>query len=306
MLYFSGDVTFADFFQNHVKDKFEYPFQKMQWFKNADISMINLENPLTDRGIPVEKKFTFRASPDYVKIMKSGGIDIVTIANNHIYDYGVEGLFDTITHLDSIGISHVGAGKNLAEARAPAIFSVKGINIGFLAYYGLNKHSDSYPATKDEAGTALRNLSYIEEDIKGLKNKADFIVVNFHWGEEKANYPGTDQIDFAHQVIEYGADLILGHHPHVLQGIEVYKKKVIAYSLGNFIFGGNSRKTYKSIILAVNINVCDTKGYSVKIIPIQVDYWQPFKINNSDSLEVIHDMKKFSSIFNQSIFQNEP
>jgi len=200
-LFFAGDVTFANHFEKHVKHNYDYPFAKMGWFGNADITMVNLENPLTTRGTPVDKQFNFRALPEYIEVLKRGGIDLVTIANNHIYDYSSQGLFDTIDHLKSGGIKHIGAGKDLNDARKPVILDVKGLRIGFLAYYGLRKHSDSYPATDRSAGTALRKLTYIKKDIQRLKNDADFIVVNFHWGIEKENQPGDDQILFAHHVI---------------------------------------------------------------------------------------------------------
>ena len=302
LIYFGGDVTFADHFERYVGNNYEYPFNKLGWFREADISMVNLENPLTDRGSPVEKQFNFRALPDYTKILESGGIDIVTIANNHIYDYSDQGLFDTISYLDSCGIKHIGAGRNLSEARSPVIFNVKGIKIGFLAYYGLRKHSDSNPATSNTAGTALRKLTYIKEDIENLKSRVDLVIINFHWGIEKETYPDDEQINFAHKVIEFGADLIIGHHPHVLQGIELYHGKAIVYSLGNFIFGGNSRKTYQTAILGVEINNHNPQLYHVDIVPIQVDYWQPYKLINSDSTKIIKNIKDYSSIFEHSIF----
>ncbi|MEJ2054765.1 MAG: CapA family protein [Calditrichaceae bacterium] len=302
-LYFGGDVTFANHFERFVGHNYQYAFGKLDWFKQADLSMVNLENPLTKRGRPVEKQFNFRALPEYTQILKQAGIDIVTIANNHIYDYSDQGLFDTVDYLDSSGIDHVGAGRSLTAARKPVIYDIKGVKIGFLAYYGLHKHSDCHPATVDSAGTALRKLSYINEDIKKLKENADFIIVNFHWGMEKENLPGEDQIDFAHRVIDFGADLIVGHHPHVLQGIEIYKDKAIVYSLGNFIFGGNSRKTYQTAVLGVEIKNCDTGGFfKINPIPIRVDYWQPYKAQKSDSLQIMQNLIDYSSIFEQSIF----
>ena len=302
IIYFAGDVTFANHFEKHVSKNFSYPFKRLKWFADADITMVNLENPLTTRGAPVPKQFNFRALPEYVNVLQDGGIDIVTLANNHIYDYSDEGLFDTIAFLDSSGIKHVGAGKNITEAREPVIFNVKGITIGFLGYYGMGRHSDSHPAGKEKAGTALRSLKYIKEDVQILKDSVDLVVVNFHWGEEKENYPGKSQIQFAHKVIDYGADLIIGHHPHVLQGVERYKDRIIAYSLGNFIFGGNSRKTYKSAIFKVTVNVNNVKDYQTEIIPIQVDYWQPFRLEGEAGNKVIQDVKKYSSIFKENIF----
>ncbi len=301
-LYFAGDVTFANHFENHVKDNYTYAFKKLQWFSDADVSMFNLENPLTTNGQKVEKLYNFRAKPEYVEILKDAGIDIVTIANNHIYDYGPQGLFDTITNLSKGNIYYIGAGRNIFEARHPVIFYIKGKKVAFFAYYGTHKHSDSYPATADSAGTAMRRLKIIKEDIARFRDQVDVVIVNFHWGIEKAELPGKDQISFAHQVINYGADLIVGHHPHVLQGIEKYKNKIIAYSLGNFIFGGNSRKTYNTAVLQIDISG-DT--ISATLIPIKVNYWQPSRLEGSEGEEVLDHIKKISAPFKESIFTKE-
>ena len=143
IIYFTGDVTLANHFEKHVKKSYDYPFSKMPWLKQADISMINLENPLTQRGTPRPKLFNFRADPAYVEALKLGGIDIVTLANNHIYDYSEEGIYDTIENLNNAGIRYVGAGRNITEAHKPEIFLIRGRKIAFLAYYGSKKHSNS-------------------------------------------------------------------------------------------------------------------------------------------------------------------
>lgn len=300
VLYFSGDVTLANHFENHVGDDIPYAFARLKWFSEADISMVNLENPLTNAGEAVEKKFTFRARPDYVEILKDGGVDIVTLANNHIYDFGADGLLNTLNILDQRNIHFVGAGRDINEARHPVIFYIKGLRIAYFAYYGTHKHSDSYPASPDSAGTALRQLPIIKEDILKFRNSVDFIIINFHWGTEKAEVPGEDQVYFAHQVIDYGADVIVGHHPHVLQGIEIYKNKVIAYSLGNFIFGGNSRSYYDTVVLKIKLSGRDSINTS--IIPVGVNYWQPEILSGEKKKSVMESVKELSAQFEQSIF----
>lgn len=303
---FAGDVTFANHFERYVGTKYHYPFAQFSEFAEADISVVNLENPLTRRGIPSTKQFNFRALPEYVRVLQQGGIDIVNLANNHTYDYSDQGLFDTIYYLDEAGIRHIGAGKNIQDAHQPVVITVKGVRIGFLAYYGLRKHSDSHPATADSAGTALRKLKYIREDIRVLREKADCIIVNFHWGIEKEHYPEEDQIWFAHKTIDYGADLIIGHHPHVLQGIESYKDKFIVYSLGNFIFGGNSRKHETSAVFQAVIDT-DTKTIAdFKMIPIEINYWQPRILTGSRKKMVQDSLFKYSSIFQKNAFQTIP
>ena len=126
---FAGDVTFANHFERHVGTKYGYPFKAFPEFSLADITVVNLENPLTTRGVPSEKMFNFRARPDYVQVLKDGGVDIVNLANNHIYDYQEQGLFDTIEHLDAANILYIGAGKNLELARKPVILEEQGIRL---------------------------------------------------------------------------------------------------------------------------------------------------------------------------------
>ncbi len=302
VLYFTGDVTMANHFQYHVGTRFEYPFAKIPWFKEGDVSMVNLENPLTNRGTPRPKLFIFRALPEYTRVLKAGGVDIVTLANNHIFDYSEEGLNDTMEHLKKAGIAFVGAGRNLEEARKPVIFRVKGLKLAYLGYYGSKKHSNSQPATEDSAGTAMRKLRFIKEDIKAIRDSVDFISVNLHWGYEKEHYPEETQIQFAHRVIDFGADLVVGHHPHVLQGVEVYKGKTIAYSLGNFIFGGNSRTMERSALLKITLFPDNPVAYQSEMIPIQIDYWQPRLLTNSYKDTVLINLKTYSSFFEQSIF----
>lgn len=303
-LMFAGDVTLANHFEQHVGYDLSYPFKYLGWFGQADITMINLENPLTRRGKAVEKMFTFRTKPEYVHILQAGGIDIVTLANNHIYDYGPDGLYDTIRILDKGRIRHVGAGANLISARRPVIFTKKGIRLAYLAYYGLGRHSDSHPATADSAGTAMRSLDYIAEDIANIRDSVDVIIINFHWGIEKQNYPGTDQIVFAHATIDAGADFIIGHHPHVLQGVEKYKDKLIAYSLGNFIFGGNSRRYERSAILEIILNVKDIKDYQIRIHPIEIKNWQPVAASPEAAKKVLEDLHTYSSFFKDTFELN--
>ncbi len=303
VLHFAGDVLLADHFEKHVNGRMQYAFEKMPWFAEADISMVNLENPITTRGRKREKAYNFRAKPRYVQVLKEGGIDIVTLANNHAYDYGRDGLIQTMHVLDSARIFYVGAGRTNVEARKPVLFRVNGLRIAFLAYYGLKKHSDCQPAGAEQSGTALRNLRYIREDIHKLRHEADFIIVSFHWGLQKKNYPQQSQIEFAHRTIEYGADLVVGHHPHVLQGIERYQKRVIAYSLGNFIFGGNSRTHEKTGVLKVSIPTRNPKQYDCELIPVSVDYWQPSRLNGAEADTLLNRVKAFSSVFPQSIFE---
>lgn len=301
-LNFGGDLTFANHFQTHVKNRYTYPFARFPEFANADITMANLETVLSDSGNPRPKLFNFRAAPEYVQVLKNGGIDIVTVANNHIYDYGPEGLVETLHHLDQAGIAYVGAGTNRAQAHRPEVFTVRGLQLGFLAYYGLRPHSGSHPATANSAGTALRSLKRIRSDIKALRDSVDLVIVNFHWGLEKEHIPQEEQIFFAHKTIDYGADLIIGHHPHVLQGIERYRDRFIVYSLGNFIFGGNSRTYEQTAVFRAEINVPQKKISGFQILPVEVHYWQPQLLKGPDGSAVVDSLKKYSEALPATAF----
>jgi len=245
----------------------DYPFDSTRSLISiSDLAIANLEAPFTDQGNPCDKKFTFRVPPQYAAGPVKAGFDIVTLANNHILDYGSEGLFQTLQTLDSMEIKYCGAGGNVSEAEQPCMISANNCKIGFLAY------SLTYPAAfwarKDRPGTAYPNLKKIKAQIKKIRGDCDLIVVAFHWGGELLEYPKPYQKYYAHAVIDLGADIVVGHHPHVLQGIELYKGKFIAYSLGNYVFGSYSKKVSYSMILKLRY---DHRGLLyAHIIPIDV------------------------------------
>ena len=301
-LMFAGDVTLADFFEREVGDSLSYPFARMKWFGDADLTMVNLENPMTLRGTRVEKEYNFRANPKYARLLHGSGIDLVTLANNHILDYGSEGVFDTIANLDSAEVRHVGAGLNLDAARKPVIVDINGLRIGFLGYLDSIRTRTLQFAGDSTAGPAGFTMDSLLQDIARLRDQADYIVINYHWGVEKSHETQQRQIDIAHRAIDAGADLIVGHHPHVLQGIERYKGKVIAYSLGNFIFGGNSHHSYATAVLRISIPVRSPSAYRARIIPVYVERWQPYALKGSGARRILRQVEDYSEIFPDNIF----
>lgn len=204
----------------------------------ADIFMANQEFPFSDRGSAAkDKQFTFRLPPSRLSVMQEIGPDIVTLANNHILDYGTDALLDTCTLLDQAGIRRVGAGANLDEAKKLEVMETKGKRIGFLAASRVIPVS-SWAAGKSHPGVLTTyDPAILLQEIKAAKEQCDYLVVYIHWGIEKNMEPEEYQRTLARQYIDAGADLVVGSHPHVLQGIEYYKKKPILYSLGNFVFG---------------------------------------------------------------------
>ena len=210
----------------------------------SDIFMANQEFPFSNRGTAAEdKQFTFRLPPERVRIFQELGLDLVTLANNHALDFGMDALLDTCDTLDQAGIYHVGAGRNLEEACKPVIITEKGESIGFLGASRVIPVG-SWNASASKPGMLTTyDPSLLLEQIDHLKETCDYVVVYVHWGIEKKDRPEEYQRSLGKQYIDAGADLVIGSHPHVLQGIEYYKGKPIVYSLGNFIFGSSIPKT---------------------------------------------------------------
>ena len=296
---FGGDCVLAEYYEQFVGNDIGLAFRDFNLLKDPDIAMVNLESPVTTRGEKVSKPFNFRTKPEYLQVLKDAGVDIVNIANNHIFDYGKVGLFDTIEYLDSSAIGHVGAGRNRFEAHKPVIFSKYGRSIAFLGYY---EGGEAPAAGNNRPGVAKRTIELIRKDIRALKKSGgiNFIVINLHWGIEKASVPEPWQIQFGRQVIDAGADAVIGHHSHVLQGIERYKSGVIVYSLGNLIFGGNSRSTYTTGLFEIRLT---NQEPEYRFIPVGVENWQARELTGREADEVLESLNQLSLHFPASIFR---
>lgn len=198
-----------------------YFFQNVQpVFAQDDLTIVNMEGTLTEETTREPKQFAFKGDAEYAKILTAGAVEAANLANNHSFDYGKKSYEDTITALEAEGISSFGYERT-------AVMDIKGVKVGLAGVYELAEHINCKQDMLD--------------NIASLKEQgAQIIIVSFHWGQEKENVPSDVQVELAHTAIDNGADLVLGHHPHVLQGIGEYKDKNIVYSLGNFCFGGNS------------------------------------------------------------------
>jgi len=212
-----------------------FPFRKISKILNeGDIVFGNLESPLSSKKIKsnIKKRIHFCGNPNSIKGVKYAGFNIVNLANNHIMDFGEEVLRDAINLVRKNGIGYVGAGYNLEEARRPFVINVKGISAGFLGYASLDLETN---ATENKPGTAPSKIEFMIDDVRRLKNNVDIVIVSIHRGLEFVYYPMSEHQQECRRLIEEGADIILCHHPHVPQGIEIYKSGIIAYSLGEFI-----------------------------------------------------------------------
>jgi poly-gamma-glutamate synthesis protein (capsule biosynthesis protein) len=299
-----GDIMLAHRLEPFI-EKYgpSYPYKyTAHIFKKADISFANLESPLSTKGEPVpNKEYTFRAHPKVAEGLKDAGFDVLSLANNHILDYGEEALFETIEVLDSKMIFHIGAGKNVFEARKPVILKVKGKKFGFLAYS--NTLPKEFWAEEEKAGTAYGKFSRVKKDVKELKEKVDFLIVSFHWGNKENISPQEYQRNLAHLAIDHGADIILGHHPHILSGIETYKNGVIIYSLGNFAFGSYSEKVKESAIFRFSFS--KDKLQKLEIIPVSVYNkrvkFQPRILKKEAAERALKGIQELSEEFNTKI-----
>lgn len=196
-------------------------------FAEDDLTIVNFEGTLSNQGTRQDKQFAFRGKPEYVQVLTTSSVEAANLANNHSADYGDVSLTDTIKYLNEAGISNF-IGTNTA------IREVNGISVGLVGINALNE---------EEAGK-------LEKAIGSVKSLgAQLVIVSMHWGEEKATAPNEQQIELAHKAVDLGADLVIGTHPHVLQGIEKYNGRYIAYSLGNFCFGGNNNPSDKDTVI---------------------------------------------------------
>jgi len=259
-------------------------FEKVQkTLERADFLIGNLECPILNDGFDENSSAViplFCKSKYILPVLKSIKFSLLNLANNHVLDFGQPGLFHTMSCLSENGMNFVGAGKDLLEAKKGSVHNIKGTTFSFLSY------CPSYNATDKSGGTAPFNLKNILSGVNSEKLKSDIVVVSIHCGVEYSDYPTLEFISQAHQIIDSGADLIICHHPHVLQGIEKYKGGIIAYSLGNFVFDSPDPEIrnlhYSNCLLLKKYGIIFEKNDN--------------RINESCILEVVILNKKISEI----------
>lgn len=342
---FSGDVTLGFHYELYVDElvaKGTPKDEALVWgFKEvralttrADVFVVNLECPLTERGEKLPKNFNFRARPELVAALLSGGVDVASLANNHLMDFGPEGVADTINLLDTHRIAHFGAGATAAAARAPALVEVKGVRFAFLGYFFLGDrnidpvvavargeqpgvagvHSNARLCEDGGApeGTvcrlddAVRRLQeLVESDVRAAKQQADHVIPFFHWGREAKAEIEPYQALLARAAIDAGASAVVGSHPHVLQGMELYRGAPIVYSLGNFVFGGNlNPKDKRTALVELSFTRDAFKG--ARVIPATSDAYpervvQPALARGDEAEAVLKHLREISKGFEQPL-----
>ncbi|KAA0238584.1 MAG: CapA family protein [Chloroflexi bacterium CFX7] len=242
--------------------------------RDADLAVANLECSISERGEPAPKGFTFRAPPLAADALAGAGIDIASLANNHILDYGPDALSDTIALLDGRGIAHAGAGEDAARARTPAIVTRGGMRIAFLSYVDVPLEWQGFDTRQWEAtaaapGVAWLHIEDVKADVAAARRLADLVVVLMHFGFEEQYSPSETQRAQARAAIDAGAVLVIGHHPHVLQPVEWYGKGLIVYSLGNFIFDGWDNPSNETAVLFAELG--DEGVLSYRMAPAWID-----------------------------------
>lgn len=301
-----GDVMLARGVAQKIAEQGTgYPFARTATrLGQADFTVANLESPLGEKGRPIPmKQIWFRAPADYVAALQDAGIDLVTVANNHIMDYDVDNFLETLGILAGAGVKVVGGGSDLEAARSPVVLAKNGVRVAFLGYSAFAHlfWSWDYPlafaAQGDRPGVAPLDPDRLDEiaaDIRAAREKADLVAVMYHWGEEYVNFPSPEQRALAHTTVDLGADLVLGFHPHAIQGLEFYHDRLIAYSLGNFVMDQRRPVTTESMILELLLGRDGI--HSVRVVPVAIREGQPVPLTGReghDLLEKIADISRF-------------
>jgi len=278
--------TFPDVLKKNNND-YSYFFRNVKdIFSKDDLTIANLETTFTLSNVKAYKGnppfFNFKGSPEYAKILTAGSVEAVNLSNNHIYDYSKKGFNDTTSSLKNNNVNYFGEGNKF-------ITTLKGNKYGFLGYTGFNNNK--------------KFLDNVKKDIESLKNENCIVIINFHWGAEGSYTANEVQKSIAHFAVDNGADLIIGHHPHVVEGIEQYKGKFICYSLGNFCFGGNQNPYDKDTFIfqtkyRFTNNVLTST--SIKVIPCSIssatninDY-RPTPLEGDKKLHLLAKITKLS------------
>jgi poly-gamma-glutamate synthesis protein (capsule biosynthesis protein) len=280
-----GDVMLARGVNEKIMDQgANYPFQEIRGLTgSADIAFCNLECAISERSARIFKNCNFCIRPEDAKGLGFAGFDVVSLANNHMFDCEKKGIVSTIEFLEQEDIKSTGAGTTPAQALRPAIFDLKDTRIGFLAY-------NAYPMDwihlkEDQPAIAFYDSSQAIKAVQKLNKKADVVIVSLHWGDEYHKKPNPRQKRIAHQLIDAGADLILGHHPHVLQPIGEYDGGVIVYSLGNFVFDQRKSATRKSVIFSAKLSKSGVEEFST--LPVQIADHRPSLVDEEEGKEEV-------------------
>lgn len=283
-----------------------YPFAHVERILTAaDIAFGNLESPLTDKCDEVTKRFHFRANSRYLFALVYGGFDVLSLANNHSTDCGQVGLVETMKNLKAAGIRWCGAGASREEAVSVTILVIKDIKIGFVGFSEfLPNHSASKPG---QSGIADASEESVRLSVRAAQRQADVVIASFHWGAEYTSRPREREIKLAQTAVEAGADLVLGHHPHVLQGLQTVittkdyatRRSLVAYSLGNFVFDSPrvwDRRLNQTIALRCTFSKTGLVAYEA--VPLAIKAYRPQPAKEAEAKGILMRLDKLSAELN--------
>ncbi|HSM81259.1 MAG TPA: CapA family protein [Nodosilinea sp.] len=322
-LLFGGDISLDDVSPEALEAPGGF-FADVAAYGQADVSLVNLATPLATAATNLEEGLRQQTRTDAVDLLVNSGVDIVNLTHSRLMDYGAEGLNETLTTLDREGLYRIGAGRNALEARRPEVLDVKGKRIAYLSYaMGGNNaaHDDAVlkeragtdnktvakevekfktaTAFKDRAGFNAQDMPEIVADIQALRSEVDWIVVNFRWVDHLSEQPNFMQTNLARLAIDQGADVVVGYHPTVIQGGEIYKGRPIAYSLGDFVFRPDEPiENQDSAVLKVALKDDQMR---VELVPVRVRDSRPKTLEGAASQAVLQRVEQASAQFDQPL-----
>lgn len=292
-----GDIMLAGSWTHILKQKgYDFYFDHIRKeLSDGDINLANLESPIAGSGEKfAEKKYSFKAEPAVAAALKGAGFNLVTVANNHSMDFGYLALKETFTHLGRAGITWSGGGANLQQARKPVVYWLHNRRIIFLSYSLILPLE--FFAEKNKPGTAPGWEHFFVPDITvSRQHDSDIVIVSFHWGQEGSGMVQKRERAAAHAAIDAGADIIIGHHPHVLQGVERYKNGIIFYSLGNCAFASRSRTAEFGALVKFRLGdqIREAEILPLDVAPGRTEF-QPRILSGKAAESVIRELNRLS------------
>lgn len=275
----------------------DYPLARVRdTLSSADLAFANLECPLSRNGSKASKPFCFKVPPERVRALRSGGLDLLSLANNHSMDCGRTGLVETMETLRVGGLRWCGAGATRAEAEAPAVAQIRGLRIAFVGFCDFIPEGTFL--REDRPTIAFASEESVGRAVGAARRSADVLIASFHWGVEYRSRPGDRQETLARTAVEAGADLVLGHHPHVLQRLESIPRRggrpaLVAYSLGNFVFDQRGSGRDQSVILRCTLG----KGgvQRAEILPVRIEDCRPRPARAAEGATILSRLAELSA-----------
>jgi len=306
---FTGDVMIGRSLDAIISQHgYHFPWGNvLPLMQQTSMNIINLETALTHSNKKAIKTFDFKSTPDKIHSLILANTTFASLANNHILDFGIEGMQETIKTMDQAGIKHAGAGNNHAEASAPLVVTKNNIRLGILSL------TDNEPGWKAHDGPGINYINlydhndkrHVLNDIADLSKKTDFVIVSIHWGPNMQEKPSAEFIQFAHDMIDHGAHIIHGHSAHILQGIECYRHGLILYDTGDFVDDyvvDPELRNDLSAFFKVRINKSGI--INLTLVPVRISFCQVNLAREEDYTWVMHRIKSQSSEFNTQIGQD--